>query len=71
MSTSIAAANGVVVVTQVFPQDKNGKVSVPVPNVTPTILSFPQAPPVKVSEMTKMFLRGEPQSLGVRYTILI
>lgn len=56
MSTSITNSNGLVVVTQVFPQeefvkckDKTQKVPLQIP----------------VSEMTKMFLRGQPQSLGI------
>lgn len=69
MSTSITTTNGVVVVTQVFPLAESGKASVPLLNVTPQIQSAPPAVPLlttKVSEMTRVFLQVQPQSLGVR-----
>ncbi|XP_064804242.1 uncharacterized protein LOC135522158 isoform X2 [Oncorhynchus masou masou] len=67
MSTSITTANGVVVVTQVFPLVESGKASEPLLNVTPQIQSAPLAVPLpttKVSEMTRVFLQLQPQSLG-------
>ncbi|XP_078143451.1 membrane-spanning 4-domains subfamily A member 4A [Centroberyx gerrardi] len=63
-SASITTSGGVVVVTQVFPQDQNGKISLP-----PAASTGPAPPagpaPAKPSDMTASFLRGEPQSLGI------
>jgi hypothetical protein len=69
MSTSITTANGIVVVTQVFPLVESGQASETLLNVTPQIQSAPLAVPLpttKVSEMTRVFLQLQPQSLGVR-----
>lgn len=66
MSSSITAANGVVVVTQVFAQDENKKLSVPVTTETPQVMVVRSSVVAeKVPEMTKVFLRGQPQSLGI------
>ncbi|XP_076592654.1 uncharacterized protein LOC143324221 isoform X2 [Chaetodon auriga] len=72
--TSITKIGGVVVVTQVIPQDA---ASIPLqtsatatqapPSVAQTTPTATQAPPAtaKVDDMTATFLRGEPRSLGV------
>ncbi|KAM9405789.1 membrane-spanning 4-domains subfamily A member 4A isoform 1-T2 [Salvelinus alpinus] len=73
MSTSITTVNGVVVVTQVFTLAESGKASVPLLNVTPQIQSEPPAVPMlttKVSEMTRVFLQVQPQSLGIVQIVL-
>ncbi|XP_041738084.2 membrane-spanning 4-domains subfamily A member 4A [Coregonus clupeaformis] len=73
MASSITTANGVVIVTQVFPLGETGKASVPLLNVTPQIQSAPPAMPLpttKVSEMTRVFLQVQPQSLGIVQIIL-
>lgn len=71
MSTTVTSANGVVVITQVFPKDEDGKISLlPTPNLTLTLQEATPTEGVKVSEMTKMFLRGEPQSLGIVQILL-
>ncbi|XP_062320989.1 membrane-spanning 4-domains subfamily A member 4A [Osmerus eperlanus] len=65
MSTTITNANGVVVVSQFFPQNERGQITVPAPQVKREVPYSAPAEPSKVSEMTRIFLRGEPQSLGI------
>ncbi|XP_020512656.1 membrane-spanning 4-domains subfamily A member 4D [Labrus bergylta] len=66
-STSITTVGGLVVVTQVIPQDERAiplqgaPASATPPPATPTVSSFP----AKMDDMTATFLRGEPQVLGV------
>lgn len=69
-STSITTVGGLVVVTQVIPQDEK---SIPLqaaaatsapPTTTQTPPTTP-ATPTKMDDMTATFLRGEPQGLGV------
>lgn len=65
-STSVTKVGGVLVVTQVIPQEES---SIPL-QTPPTQPPAPvkQAPPpafAKVDDMTASFLRGEPQGLGV------
>ncbi|XP_051255359.1 membrane-spanning 4-domains subfamily A member 4A [Dicentrarchus labrax] len=67
-STSITKIGGVVVVTQVIPQDET---SIPLqapPSTTQAPPPVPRAPssaPAKMDDMTAAFLRGQPQVLGV------
>nr|XP_046256202.1 membrane-spanning 4-domains subfamily A member 4A isoform X2 [Scatophagus argus] len=67
-STSVTKIGGVVVVTQVLPQDET---SIPLQAAAAVTQAPPpakQAPPsanTKMDDMTAAFLRGEPQSLGV------
>ncbi|XP_059195952.1 membrane-spanning 4-domains subfamily A member 4A-like [Centropristis striata] len=64
-STSITTVGGVVVVTQVIPQEEAG---IQLQSPAPTTQAPPPAPPSpapKVDDMTATFLRGEPRGLGV------
>lgn len=63
-STSVTKVGGVLVVTQVIPQEES---SIPL-QAPPTQAPPTQAPPpasAKLDDMTACFLRGEPQGLGV------
>ncbi|XP_053182895.1 membrane-spanning 4-domains subfamily A member 4A [Scomber japonicus] len=71
-STSISKIGGVVVVTQVIPQDdKSIQLQNPaaLPAAPPSTLtappSPPSAPPTKTDDMAAIFLKGEPQGLGM------
>ncbi|XP_030013727.1 membrane-spanning 4-domains subfamily A member 15-like [Sphaeramia orbicularis] len=73
-TASITKMGGVVVVTQVIPQDEAGQIPMQTPGVPPTDTKAPptasQAPPPQSSSTTKMddttatFLKGEPEILG-------
>lgn len=73
-STSVTKIGGVVVVTQVIPQDEG---SIPLQSAAPATWAPPratQAPPsvpTKMNDMTAAFLRGEPQGLGVRCSVAL
>ncbi|XP_068426364.1 membrane-spanning 4-domains subfamily A member 4A-like isoform X2 [Clinocottus analis] len=64
-STSITSVGGMVVVTQVYPQDT----SVPLQTTQETPPPAPPATPTssasKMDDMTAVFLRGEPRNLGI------
>lgn len=68
-STSVTRMGGVVVVTQVIPHDEG---SIQLQTAAPSTQAPPpatQAPPpasTKMDDMKGVFLRGEPQGLGVR-----
>lgn len=68
-STSVTRMGGVVVVTQVIPHDEG---SIQLQTAAPSTqapLPATQAPPpatTKMDDMKGVFLRGEPQGLGVR-----
>ena len=62
-SSIITRVNGMVVVTQVFP---GAEAPGPAGSSAPPSPDSPRYDPVKVSEMTAAFLRGQPQLLGVR-----
>ncbi|CAK6981945.1 membrane-spanning 4-domains subfamily A member 4A [Scomber scombrus] len=66
-STSISKIGGVVVVTQVIPQDETSiQLQNPAaPPTPPSPPSAPSAPPTKTDDMAAIFLRGEPQGLGL------
>ena len=66
-SSTITKVNGMVVVTQVFPGAAPPEAEAPGPaRSAPHPPDSPVYNPVKVSEMTAAFLRGQPQFLGVR-----
>ncbi|KAM4601467.1 membrane-spanning 4-domains subfamily A member 4A isoform 1-T2 [Polymixia lowei] len=65
MSTSVTSSNGMVVVTQMFPQNQDGTICLPVQTSEPQKVRTPHSAPTKASEMTDTFLRGQPQSLGI------
>jgi len=58
--STITEVNGMVVVTQVFPKAGGGEAEKRPPD-------SPVYAPVKVSEMTAAFLRGQPKALGVKH----
>ncbi|XP_074539929.1 membrane-spanning 4-domains subfamily A member 4A [Halichoeres trimaculatus] len=72
-STSVTTVGGLVVVTQVIPQDEKaipmqaGAVTNATPAPPPATQTPPTAPaaPTKIDDMTATFLRGQPQGLGV------
>ncbi|XP_041650109.1 membrane-spanning 4-domains subfamily A member 4A [Cheilinus undulatus] len=74
-STSITKVGGVMVVTQVIPQDEKAiplqdpaaSPARPPPSAT---LAPPSPPPTKMDDMTATFLRGEPQGLGIVQIII-
>ncbi|XP_056447970.1 membrane-spanning 4-domains subfamily A member 4A [Gadus chalcogrammus] len=65
-SSTITKVNGMVVVTQVFPGPDTREAGTPGPGRSaPHPPDSPVYNPVKVSEMTATFLRGQPQFLGI------
>lgn len=77
-STSITKIRGVVIVTQVIPQDQ---AYIPLQNAALVEQATPSAPPdppavrqatpsapTKLDEITASFLQGQPQGLGVRWS---
>ncbi|XP_044062766.1 membrane-spanning 4-domains subfamily A member 4A isoform X1 [Siniperca chuatsi] len=67
-STSIATLGGVVVVTQVIPQDEKAiplQTPATAPQAPPPATKAPPPSPAKMNDMTRTFLRGEPLGLGV------
>ncbi|XP_042345982.1 high affinity immunoglobulin epsilon receptor subunit beta-like [Plectropomus leopardus] len=71
-STSITKVGGVVIVTQVIPQDEGGirlqsspSSAVTVQAPPPPPQAPPTASPTKMDDMTAIFLRGQPHGLGV------
>lgn len=73
-STSVTKIGGVVVVTQVIPQDEK---SIPLQSpatsaeTPPTVTQAPpparKAAPPKMDDMTSIFMKAGPQCLGVRH----
>ncbi|KAJ8386545.1 hypothetical protein AAFF_G00170150 [Aldrovandia affinis] len=66
MSVSVTTVNGLVVVTQVFPQGEEMKIPITTPIAqakTQTAQSSEPASPV--SAMTRVFLQGQPKQLGI------
>ncbi|XP_036411120.1 membrane-spanning 4-domains subfamily A member 4A [Megalops cyprinoides] len=72
MSVSVTKINGLVVVTQVFPEGEEKKISIPdpvsvhvpvPPAETKTELSV--LPSSRMSPMTRLFLQGQPKPLGI------
>ncbi|XP_026172452.1 membrane-spanning 4-domains subfamily A member 4A-like [Mastacembelus armatus] len=60
-STSVTTVGGVVVITQVIPQDESIRLHCD----APTEQAPPPPAPAKMDDMTTTFLRGEPRGLGV------
>lgn len=75
-STSVTRIGGVMVVTQVIPQDEG---SIQLQNPASTIESSagsaptptPAPPPAKMDTMKPTLMQGDPQCLGVRRALLI
>ncbi|MFT7805205.1 membrane-spanning 4-domains subfamily A member 4A-like [Arapaima gigas] len=67
MSTSVTKVNGLVVVTQIFPEGEGSKDSIAMTPAFPKVHVAPAAEPeykVPVLAMTRQFLRGQPKPLG-------
>ncbi|XP_070768257.1 membrane-spanning 4-domains subfamily A member 4A [Enoplosus armatus] len=67
-STSITTVGGLVVVTQVIPQDDNHiqlQTAATSPQAPPPATKAPPTHPAKMDDMAAAFLRGEPLGLGV------
>lgn len=69
-TTSVTTVGGVVIVTQVIPQDDP---SIPLQAPPTAAKTAPPpatlAPPTKLDDVTATFLRGQPHGLGVRLTL--
>lgn len=75
MSTSLTKVGGVVIITQVIPQDEANVPLGSIPHglqATPTTAPAPPParrllPPTKLDELSASFLQGGPQGLGVSF----
>lgn len=66
-STTVTTVGGVVIVTQVIPQDTGIPLQTAAPQQAPPLAARapPTSPASKMDDMTAVFLRGEPRGLGI------
>ena len=80
-STSVTKIGGVVVVTQVIPQDEksiplhsaatSAETTATSTHAPPPVRQAPPAAPTKMDDMTSVFMKAGPQCLGVRRELMV